>query len=150
VEQRCGRVANQNVATLFATERAHITGGGDWEAGPRGKQFMVDVKNNGKTPALLTHFLVEFALKANLPPEPVYTNKHVHYDWLGANEEKRGIKRSEITRLNGQPADVVYGQSHYKDFKHDPHFFRFILSIGPRRTLPDIALDAPLAYSHWN
>ena len=144
------KVANQNVKTLIATERAYITGGGGWLPGPRGRQFVVDVKNNGKTPALLTHFFVEFALKAHLPQTPTYTNKYVHYDWLGANEGKGDIKRIDITNVGGQRADVVYGEFHYKDFNHDPHYFRFILSIGSRTTHPDIALDAPPAYSHWN
>ena len=86
------KVANQNVKTLIATERAYITGGGGWLPGPRGRQFVVDVKNNGKTPALLTHFFVEFALKAHLPQTPTYTNKYVHYDWLGATGPLRSMK----------------------------------------------------------
>jgi hypothetical protein len=100
--------------------------------------------------ALLTHFFVEFAIRANLPPTPNYTNKYVHYDWLGADEPKGDIKRIDITNVGGQRPDVIYGEFHYKDFNHDPHYFRFILSIGPRTTHPDIALQVPGAYSHRN
>jgi hypothetical protein len=144
------KAAQENTKTLFRIERAYITGGGGWGMGHNGRQFGVDVRNNGKTPALLTHFFIEFALKAQLPPVPAYTNKHVHYDWLGANEQKSAIKRIDITDVNGEPADVVYGEFHYRDFNHDPHYFRFILSIGPATTHPNIALEVPAAYSHWN
>jgi len=142
--------AQDNTKTLFRIERPYITGGGGWTPGPNGRQFVVNVQNNGKTPALLTHFFVEFAIRAKLPPIPNYTNKHVHYDWLGANEPKGDIKRIDITNVNGQPADVIFGEFHYKDFNHDWHYFRFILSIGPTTTHPNIALDVPAAYSHWN
>jgi hypothetical protein len=148
--------AKDNTKTLFRIERPYITGGGDWDTtltnvrtGATGREFVVEVKNNGKTPALLTHFFVEFALKAQLPVTPIYTNKHVHYDWIGANETKNEIKRIDISDVNGQPADVIHGEFHYRDFDHGKHYFRFILSIGPKTTHPDIALDKP-AYAHWN
>jgi hypothetical protein len=150
------KIAEENTKTLFRIERPYITGGGDWETTltnvrtmQTGREFVVDVKNNGKTPALLTHFFVDFALKAQLPLTPIYTNKYVHYDWIGANETNNGIKKIDISDVNGQPADVIYGAFPYTDFNHDPHCFRFILSFGPKTTHPDIALDKP-AYAHWN
>lgn len=148
--------AQDNTKTLFRIERAYITGGGGWESrivNVRSMQtcrvFVVDVKNNGKTPALLTHYFVEFTTRAKLPPTPNCVTRYVHYDWLGANEPKYGINRIDIPDVDGEPADVIYGEFHYRDFNHDEHYFRFILSIGPTTTHPNIALEVPAAYSHW-
>jgi hypothetical protein len=150
--------SQENIKTLVKIERPYITGGGGWVRtavnGYTGQvlagNFVVNVKNNGKTPALLTHFFVDFANLASLPVSPDYQTKHVHYDWLGANEQKNRIKMIDIPFVNGQPPDVIYGAFHYKDFDHKEHYFRFILKIGPATTHPDIALDVPGAYSHWS
>jgi hypothetical protein len=150
--------AKDNTKTLYRIERPYITGGGGWVptmVNPVKQQilagkFVVDVKNNGKTPALLTHFFVDFAMRASLPTWPDYQTKYIHYDWLGANEPKHGIKEIDIPVVNGVWPDVIYGAFHYKDFDRNDHEFRFILKIGLTTTHPDIALDVPGAYSHWS
>ena len=101
-------------------------------------KFVVEVKNNGKTPALLTHFFVDFAIQASLPTLPDYQTKYIHYDWFGANEQKGTIREIEITPVNGQFPDVIYGAFHYKDFDHDDHEFRFILKMLPPRPIPTL------------
>lgn len=74
------KASTQQTATLIATERPYITGGGgftievdyDYTENPPGSEFQlqahpyhkktfhVNVANYGKTPALLTHFDVQF------------------------------------------------------------------------------------------
>jgi hypothetical protein len=67
--------SSRSLETLIKTERPYITGGGGFSFRTVGfrrppgatigipveqKVFVVDVQNNGKTPALLTHYDVQF------------------------------------------------------------------------------------------
>lgn len=164
--------ARQNTATLIATERPYLTGGGglakvkladgtfeDWSLdnpssdnpafirGPVIKRFLpVDVQNNGKTPALLTHFGVEFRTIEEVKADYIDVPKQrEHRDWLGAGEKKKGIDRIEIP--DGK--DVAFGSFWYLDFEKKEHYFRFILRIEPDKTRPNIADEVDKRYTEW-
>ena len=45
--------------------------------------------------------------------------------------------------------DVVFGGFAYLDYDKDPHLFRFILSIDPHTTRPNIADLVDPSYTAW-
>jgi hypothetical protein len=160
------RAALQNTETLIKTERPYLTGGGGFkvqffeirsdpsadyvegveEKAVGRKVFLVDVKNNGKTPALLTHYDVQFATfeEVKAGPREIY-KKYEHHDWLASGEGKSGIRAQIIPSGN----NVVFGGFWYLDFQKDEHCFRFILSIEEDTTRPNIADEVDPSYTDW-
>jgi hypothetical protein len=148
----------QNTATLIATERPYVTGGGGFvekeipdSTGRRfrwaqRRAFVVDVQNNGKTPALLTHYDVQFETFERVRSGPIdIAKKYSHYDWLGWGEKKPGIN----VILIPEDKNVVFGGFWYLDFQKREHCFRFILSIDIDTTRPDIADVVDKSYTDW-
>jgi hypothetical protein len=104
------------------------------------------VQNNGKTPALLTHYDVQFETYENVRSGHIdIIKKYPHFDWLGAGEKKPGINEIEIPKGKR----VVFGGFWYLDFNKDEHCFRFILAIDPDTTRPNIADEVDPRYTDW-
>jgi hypothetical protein len=144
------RVANQNVKTLIATERPYLTGGGGFtrRAGSANapRVFRVDVANYGKTPALLTHYDVQFTTRARALQMPLLEVNRTYrqFDWIAPASGKR-LKQIPFD----DNIDVIYGSFWYLDFNRIEHQFRFILSVDQITTYPDIADDVDSSYTRW-
>jgi hypothetical protein len=153
--------------TLIATERPYVTGGGGTEdrtvysldqddpdnatmrlREARKKLFLVDVANYGKTPALLKHYVVQFATFNEVKAGPLeITPRYKHRDWLApGHENRKRLKEIDIP----YDKDVVFGGFWYSDFQKQEHCFRFILSIDPDTTRPNIADLVDASYMHWD
>jgi hypothetical protein len=143
------RVANQNVETLIATERPYLTGGGGFfRKVPNQKRiFQVDVANYGKTPALLTHYDVQFTTKARIFSTPLLevNRTYKHFDWI-APESGKALKHIDFD----DHIDVIYGCFWYKDFNRIEREFRFVLSVDQITTYPDIADDVDPSFTKWS
>jgi hypothetical protein len=142
------RVANQNVKTLIATERPYLTGGGGFVRPIPGSKriFQVDVANYGKTPALLTHFDVQFTTKARVLQMPLLEvdRNYRQFDWIAPKSGKR-LKDIHFD----DHIDVIYGSFWYLDFNRIEHQFRFVLSVDQITAYPDIADDVDASYTKW-
>jgi hypothetical protein len=142
------KVANQNVKTLIATERPYLTGGGGFYrlAANTPRVFRVDVANYGKTPALLTHYDVQFTTRARVLQLPLLEVNRTYrqFDWI-ASASGRQLRDIRF----GDDIDVIYGSFWYLDFNRIQHQFRFILSVDQITTYPDIADDVDPSYTGW-
>lgn len=158
--------STQQTATLIATERPYLTGGGgfrthitaDEEYSPTDafsehqkgtfvRKFQVTVANYGKTPALLTHYDVRFETLERVRTEHIGISKqYKHYDWLATGHENRKLIK-EINIPEGM--NVVFGGFWYLDFQKVEHCFQFILFIGSETTHPDIADEVDRGYTRW-
>ena len=96
------RVANQNVKTLIATERPYLTGGGGFYrlAVNTRRVFQVDVANYGKTPALLTHYDVQFTTRTRVLQLPLLEvdRSYRQFDWIAPASGKRLKEFRSTTR----------------------------------------------------
>jgi hypothetical protein len=142
------KVANQSVATLVATERPYLTGGGGFyrRAGNAPRVFQVDVANYGKTPALLTHYDVQFTTRARVLQLPLLEVKRTYrqFDWI-APASGKPLRKIPFH----DDIDVIFGSFWYLDFNRKEHQFRFILSVDQKTTYPDIADDVDPSYTEW-
>lgn len=154
---------HQQIITLIKTERAYITGGGGFGKKPvvrmnqHGVQeiigvtdpstFSVDVANYGKTPALLTHFDIQFRTRAQVEAEWIEPQRtYRHFDWIDTGHDQlKTIKPIPIPPAS----EVVFGCFWYRDFERNEHYFRFILRIGQFTTHSDIADEVDERYTHW-
>jgi hypothetical protein len=145
--------STQSTETLIKTERPYVTGGGglvevryDGDSISR-MDFGLTVANYGKTPALLTHYDVQFSTLTEVQASPIEISKrHRHYDWLApghANAKQLAI--IEIPDF----MNVVFGGFWYLDFQKKEHYFRFILTIEESTTYPDIADMVHPSYTEW-
>ena len=74
------------------------------------------------------------------------TKQHKYFDWLRAGENRERISKIDIP--DGK--DVVFGGFWYLDFQKKEHCFRFILSIDPDTTRPNIADLVDASYTRWD
>ena len=103
--------------------------------------------NYGKTPALLTHYDVQFTTLKRVKADPPLKvrPRYKHYDWLPTV----GQKTINAIRIpTGK--DVVFGGFWYLDFQRQEHCFRFILTIDQRTTHPNIADEVDASYTYWD
>jgi hypothetical protein len=127
-------------------ERAYLTCGGDYTRDRQGqivvnnagkRLFQVHVGNYGKTPAFVSSYDVHFAKLDDLRPEafarPVSPSRR-HEDRLAPGGHTKAIIDIEIPGNE----DVVYGAFWYQDIWKKDHMFRFLLRLGPERTLSDV------------
>jgi hypothetical protein len=124
-----------------------VMGGGFAKPGIGRKVFGVDVANYGKTPALLTHYDVQFETFKRVKTDPPLkiTRQYKHFDWLAPGSGKR---LDEIDIPPGK--DVVFGGFWYLDFQKQEHCFRFILTIDDTTTHPNIADEVDASYTYWD
>jgi len=127
---------------LIRTERAYVTGGGDFENRLGTEYFRLDVENHGKSPAFMTSYDLQFAKLADLRNEhphirDVCENRYRHIDGLSP----LGARKVVRTSVSNPPGcDVVFGAVWYEDIFGDAHYSRFILRIATVRDIPNEGL----------
>lgn len=148
------KASTRATETLIATERPYVTGGGGlvevrYDGGSISRMdFGLTVANYGKTPALLTHYDVQFSTLTEVQAGPIEISKrHRHYDWLAPRPEN--VKQLAIIQIPDFQT-VVFGGFWYLDFQKQEHCFRFILTIEESTTYPDIADLVDASYTHWD
>jgi hypothetical protein len=140
-----GLIAWSQLQRTREVERAYIVGGGTVirdEAGQR--YFRVDIANYGKTPAYVSDFGLEFTFFGDNKKKQKVRRRFRYDDQLAANQTKQGIKPVQIT---DDAYQVAFGQFWYQDIWHENRTFRFILTLRPEDTYPDISRMHP-SYRH--
>jgi hypothetical protein len=122
--------------TLANIERAYVVGGGGTVVINSVRHFSVDVGNCGKTPAFLIAYDVNFGTLDEINSYPCTVSPNYPYDdQLPPQVWKGGIDRIPIPA----GAEVVYGAFWYEDWAKEKRLYKFILSIGPVITRPDVS-----------
>jgi hypothetical protein len=120
-------------------ERAYVSGGG---AADNHFNFNLTINNYGKTPAMLTHYAVNFCDRRKIPPVPTYRVIR-HIATFPPGERARAIVSVPIP--TSLPEPVVYGRFWYTDIWGEAHNFGFILNPKNSRFEDEV----PDAYTSW-
>jgi len=139
-------VAEASAEFARRVQRPYLTGGGDVDIRAGQRCFRLEVQNNGKTPAFLSHYDVRFETLDDVRSGPnAVAKRHDFVDQIAPDEKK-------VLDCIAMPphAEIIYGAFWYQDFEKREYIFRFILRIAADgHTRPDVT-GVDTSYRFWD